>query len=413
MTDTPTTIALVHRLQTWLTRPRLLFFFSAFLIAQVGLFFYLESRPGMLDRTDKVRGKDFFILYLASYLVHHGQADKLYDQEFFIATEGTFVEFTDIVPRNPSVYPPHAALLLAPLGALPYDYAVIIWWCFQLLCFSLAGWLLYRQLLPSPQWRLTACLGFAAFYPVLSTFWNGQLAALLLLIFVVGLALRQRGRLILAGLVLSLLGLKPQLAVGLVIWLLLRRDWKVILGLCLGGLIQLALTAAALGYEVILAYLHNFQIIGKWFQLFAFSPDHQHAFAGTLSHWLPPDYRRWADFIHLGLDAIAAGFLFRAVRHRATAPHAELAIGMLFTIFVIPHLLTYDLVYLLIPVTALLSQLRSNPAYLLPITLIYASATLAPLYALLGFSLVPLALLIAIYLLAKCTDPEIPSATQT
>jgi len=391
----------VQRLQAWLTRPRLLFFFSAFLIAQVCLFIYAESKSGMLDRTGKVRGKDFFIFYLASYLVNYGETNRLYDLERFIAVEGTFIEFSETIPHNIWVYPPNLALLLTPLAQLPYDYAVVIWWCFQLLCFLLSGWLLYRVVNPEPAWRVTACLGYAAYYPLLSTFWNGQLAALLLLVFVTGLHLRRNGHLLLAGFVLSLLCLKPQLAVGFVLWLLLRRQWKLILGMCLGGLIQLTLTVCFLGFDVIIAYLQNFQVIGNWHRLHTWSPDHQHALAGTLSNWLPVDYRRWGTIVQLPFDVLAAWFLFNIVRRNVTVKAMEIAAAIIFTLFIIPHLLTYDLTYLLIAVAALLSQIREHPCYLIPVTLVYGFTTLAPLYALSGFSLVPAALLASLYLLSR------------
>ncbi len=387
----------VQRLQTGLTRPRLMFFFSVFLLAQVGLFFYFESTQGILDRNERVKGRDFLQFYLAGYLVSHGQSDRLYDQDYFFATQRSFVEISEFVPRYPSVYPPMSALLFSPFAAVTYEQAIVIWWIFQLLCIILSGVLLYRQLRPDIDWKLTAILGFASFYPVLNTFWNGQLSALLLLVLLVGLALCEK-RPTLAGMVLSILALKPQLLVGVVLWLIIRRHWRVLFGICLGSLFQLAIIITVFDVKILLAYLETSRVIAKLYPMLAISVDHQHALVGILAALFGAESRNWVICLHLVTIILAGWFLIRITRkHHAL----ELAAGIPFVLLTIPHLLTYDLTYLLIPVAVLLHQIRTHPFYLIPATLMYASATLSPLYAFLGCSLVPLALLLSLYLLAR------------
>jgi hypothetical protein len=89
--------------------------------------------------------------------------------------------------------------VFSPLSRLPYDAAVILWWLTQAACFLLAGYLLLREAQLPSAWRWTAAVVLAAFYPLISTFWLGQLAALLLLVFVAGLGLRRRGWCVLGG----------------------------------------------------------------------------------------------------------------------------------------------------------------------------------------------------------------------
>ena len=52
---------------------------------------------------------------------------------------------------------------------------------------------------------------------------------MLLLVLAGGLTLHKQGKATWAGLVLSILALKPQLAAGLVLWMLLRRDLRTLL----------------------------------------------------------------------------------------------------------------------------------------------------------------------------------------
>jgi Glycosyltransferase family 87 len=399
----------VQRLQALLTRPRLLFFFSAFLLAQVGIFFYLESVHGILDRNERVKGRDFLQFYLAGYLVTHGQADRLYDQDYFFETQLSFVDISEFVPRYPSVYPPMSALLFSPFVAVTYEQAIVVWWIIQLLCIVLSGVLLYRQLKPDVDWKLTAILGIVSFYPVLNTFWNGQLSALLLLVLVVGLKLCEK-RPILAGIVLSILALKPQLLVGVMLWFIIRRHWRVLFGICLGGLLQLAIIILVFDVKILLAYLETSRVIAKLYPMLAISVDHQHALVGILAALFGAESRNWVMCLHLATILLAGWFLIRIVRKNKTL---ELAAGIPFALLTIPHLLTYDLTYLLIPVAVLLSHIRTRPFYLIPATLIYASATLSPLYTFLGCSLVPLALLLSLYLLARSeTTNSSPSQVQ-
>src|SRR5262249_39042842 len=139
-------------------------------------------------------------------------------------------------PANP-LYPPTTGLIFCALASMPYDTAIVVWWLILATCFAAAFLLLLRWLSPPPAWRWTALLALAAFTPVSSTFWNGQLAGFLLLALVAGLDLHRRGWPFAAGLVLALLALKPQLALGPGLWLLLRLDWRALAGLASGVLI--------------------------------------------------------------------------------------------------------------------------------------------------------------------------------
>ena len=169
-------------------------------------------------------------------------------------------------PRwQPAVYPPTALVLLAPLGWLTYPQVVVAWAVINLLLVAaliallipLAGleWVrrdrLYVGLLVA--WAL-------ALGPVHSSLQLGQLAVLVTLLIVLGAALAFQGQNVGAGLLAALAtGLKPQLGVILVLYLLLRWRWRALL-------VAGALLAALLAIGHAQMRLHGVEWIGPWLQ---------------------------------------------------------------------------------------------------------------------------------------------------
>lgn len=398
----------------WLTRPKLTFFFVVFLLSQVTLFFALETTTGMLDRRGQVRGRDFLQFYIGGRIVASGEAHRLYDQELFHEIQLSLSEINDKCPRYFSTYPPMAALLFSSLGRLSYEQAICRWWLIQLACFISAAVVLFRSLEPSPEWRRTAWLGLAAFYPVLSTFWNGQLASLFLLCFVVGFELHHRCRPFEAGLVLSLLAMKPQFALGVGVWLLLRRDFWTLVGCCCGGLLQAAAVSFVMGPKILLAYSQATRSYPELFRMHFISADHQHAIAGIFTNHFGGTFAEMGMAIHF-LLALYAGFLLLRVinAHRCgadgiAASRLELSAAVIFILLLTPHLLTYDLSYLLVPIAyGLAARRKLEAAIAVPLSsVLYLFSTLAQLYLPLGFSFVPLAMVGALHVLATGCDRQ-------
>jgi hypothetical protein len=400
----------------WLTRRRLNWFCLSVVLTQLSLFLALESTPGVLDRFGKVRGLDFMQFYLAGRLAAVGEAHRLYDQDHFQAAQRTLVEINDQHPPYYSIYPPTVALLFAPLGRLPYGEAVVLWWLAQAACFLLAGHLLLREARLPPEWRRTAALVLAGFFPVISAVWNGQLAALLLVVFVAGLGLRRRGWPWLGGCVLSLLAVKPQLAAGVAVWLLLRRDARTGVGFGLGLLAQAGLVALALGPGVLADYLRDLPTLARIPQAYSYGPDYQHATAGTLRNLLGTRLGTFPTLAHLVVVGWAGLLLWKVVRARGPAAPAragaeggrpawrlEEAAVVLFCLLLPPHLLFYDLSLLLIPAFHLwAARLGQGDPEEAPVgALVYFCATFAVAYRFIGFSLVPVALLWGLHRLAR------------
>jgi hypothetical protein len=395
--DSPTSST---RLGNWLTRSKMDFFFGCFLFAQIALFVGLESTPGILDRQGRVRGRDFLQFYVAGRIAGQGEARRLYDQGYFLELQRSLVAFDEKRPPYLSIYPPQVALLFSPLGRLSYDRAIQVWWLVQAACFLIAGCLLHRILGPAPGWRHTAWLGLFAFYPVINTFWNGQLAALLLPILILGLGLYGHGHSVLAGAVLAMLAMKPQLAAGIALWLVLRGNLRAAAGFCVGVVLQTCVVAALLSPSVIADFARTVPLYSQHYRLQQFTPDHQHAVTGIIVALLGATYSRWAVLIQLLLVIYAGSLVLRIPRREwGIGVAQEVGTAVLFGLLMTPHLLTYDLTYLLIPITYLVSgtHVSGDPPLSWPAVLLYLGATLSPLYGFLGFSMMPILMIWALH----------------
>jgi hypothetical protein len=117
---------------------------------------------------------------------------------------------------------------LSPLGRLPYSTAVRVWWLLMTACALLC-------ILVHPSNSRLAFAAAMSSSPLLMTLVSGQDDALLCLIVVGGLHLRQRGKLVAAGAVMSLLAIKFHLFLLLPIAFLITREFAVLLGMMLGG----------------------------------------------------------------------------------------------------------------------------------------------------------------------------------
>jgi hypothetical protein len=384
------------------------FYLAAFLVTNIVIFFYLESAPGVLDRQDRVRGRDFLNFYVNGWIVASGNVERLYDHEYFLQVQETLAEVNSLRPRYYPVYPPTTALFFSPLSRLPYGSAIVAWWLISALCFAVSFWFLFQEIWPPRDWRRTVLLALAAFTPVMMTFWNGQLAGFILLLYVSGLRLHHRGRLLASGLVFSLLALKPQLATGVVLWLLLMRDVRTMTALALGVLIQVALTSALLGPEVYLAFVRNAPIYFKLAQIDRVDPSYQHALAGILSNLFGQDRSNWWKGVQAVIALYAAYLLWQVLRRHRTDERWQGSALTLFTLFASLHLLVYDLSLLLIPIVQFwrmrdddkISDAQGIGGIL------YLSAMLIPVYELTGFSLVPVVILWALYYLAHAPGPQ-------
>ena len=362
-------------------------------------------------------GGDFIQFYFSGTIVARGEAERLYDQPYF----RHFQESLRDDPQN-SLYPPTMGLLMAPLAGLSYDHALAAWWAIQALSILATGVIFYRRpwvhgARPLPRaWRINMLVALAALAPLWIAVGIGHLAPILLLVLAGGLTLHRQGRRGGAGLLLSLLALKPQLAVGLVLWMLLRRDVRTLLGLAAGFALQALAVALLLGPGRWLDYLHAMPAISASIHAYRYSPLFEQSFAGIASNVLEAaGLAAWqgpAMGIAYAITASAAlVMLCHTVWARRPCSRAsfsppdegglkptqpgknenyEYAGGVLFLVIFSPYFLVYDQMLLAVP----LVMLWSSPAWRWGVALFATTTVLAAnLSFLLGFSLTGVAAL--------------------
>ena len=136
--------------------------------------------------------------------------------------------------------PPPVLTLVMPFSLLPYRQAAVLW---LLLNTAILVWscTILWDLAGAPRHkRWVAYICGAVFVPTLMTLLLGQISIVLLLGLALFLRFVRDGRMIAAGAATTLLLVKPHIVylvgVALIAWWLRHRDWRVILGVALGGI---------------------------------------------------------------------------------------------------------------------------------------------------------------------------------
>lgn len=154
-------------------------------------------------------------------------------------TEGVY--WRECIEGHFWLYPPYMLYPYALASLIPplYAYALIV---VAIVALTVIGLGLLRDALADAERFETIAawiIGSNAFF---ATLVMGQHSALLLFGIAAGLRAIARGRHFEAGLFLGLLGVKPNLAVVFVLWLLVARRWRTLAGMSLAGAVLIATT---------------------------------------------------------------------------------------------------------------------------------------------------------------------------
>ena len=253
--------------------------------AMVGNFFLPAERAVSL----RTAGYDFLAFYTGGTFVRTGQSEKLYDLEAVRAFQHGMARETGIELRSGAVgpfwNPPIVAWVFAPLSALPYRAAFLVWTIINVGCLVGAITLLSRfvassplpcfrggqPLLEQPQRAAGAasCMGGAAMprehgalrnwrtwglvplltivsMALITSIGHGQNACLSLLILSATVALWRGGRFFFAGAIAGLLFYKPQLGAVVAAVMIVCCGWRALAGLAMTGAMLLVATLATL-----------------------------------------------------------------------------------------------------------------------------------------------------------------------
>ena len=288
---------------------------------------------------------DFFTFWLAGHLVTQGGSP--YDTAQWVAGYHQFE--ISLIPNPAFLYPIPLALLLAPLGLIPFHTAYIVWVTLtQVMILASLAVLLSLDANPRAKLFFIPLLaGIVLFRPTILTLTQGQVCGLFLFALVWIAFLWEKGKWFWGGFLLGLLALKPNLDLPilllLAIWLLRRKRWTALFGTLVSGIFVLI---AGLIYNP--AWVVQYWHVGS------------NKLAGTFGG-SPTVWGLGALICHnhatctLTLGGLAAllvllGFFRIVLRSRATLqPVPVLALAVTVTLLVTPYTWTYDQLLLILP----------------------------------------------------------------
>ena len=297
---------------------------------------------------------DFVSYWAAARLTVAGNPAGAYDLALHRSVELGAIPLRGALPF---AYPPCFLLLLAPFGLLAYPVAAVAW---VLLGVAAYGAGLRRWALP---W-----LAFS-FPPLLVNVITGQSGLLATAVLAGGIMLLPK-RPIVAGFLLGLLVVKPQLGLVIPLALLAGREWRVIAGAAASALGLVALSLLVFGWAPWQAWFGNAAVaasiasegLAGWHRMASVYGALREAGLASVAAWL----------VHAALALGAAGAAC-LVWYRRAEPEPRAAALAAATALASPYLFVYDSLILVLPFLWLIGRGR-HP---LPLALVWAILFLA------------------------------------
>lgn len=282
----------------------------------------------------KLAQPDFYVYYLAAQLGRaHGWA-AIYDPAVFLPS------VTAAVGKPlPYLNPPELAWLVIPLSFLPYSLAAWIW-----TGVLAAGFVLVWRLVAPVQglMRLIHGVGAAALLPVFVGILFGQVSLVVVAVVALSWWLLSRRRPWLAGVALSALILKPQIAFLVPLALLLAGYGRVFLAWLAVSVPLVIITLLSAGTAV-------FHHMSQSLHLVSGIPG---PIQSSLLRQLP------LSAAALGIAVVLGTSVLVVWRGRGSGPSGPIAIGLLSSMLVSPYVNFYDLSALVLAAWLIL---RLNP----------------------------------------------------
>lgn len=305
-------------------------------------------------------GGDFLQEWLGGWVVLHGDPARFYDVTYAreLQHDPALVGFAFDESRYlPLVYPPFYYVLVSPMALVSYDVAVWIWAGLMTAVFMAAVGLLVKGCDDkSSPWVIAACAMFA---PALENLNSGQKGAVCLLILVATYRLLRAERSFSAGLVFGLLAFKPQLAVVIGLGLMLRGNGRFACGAAV-TVATLVAVCLALGTDVCGQYMTFARGAAEYLQTAGYDLSKSHAWFGACTLLFGPGLP--AKLATAGACCLSLGIalLGRSTEWRPSGEDfpRRFAGLMLAGLLCSPHLYTYDLTILLLPIALAVSDRR-------------------------------------------------------
>jgi hypothetical protein len=301
---------------------------------------------------------DWLGFYTGGKFLIEGNAGDLYNPDLIHAWQEPligdyFIQF---------LYAPAFAILYAPLAWAPLSVARVIWTIITLVAALAAAWISSRWSGLSKQ---VSMLGIVAFPPLAYSLAVGQNSALTLLIFAGVAWLEWKGRQdylpgVLAGLALY----KPQLLIPLLIFWLVKKRWKSLLGFIGSGFI-IGVISLIISPGATLEYL---QFTFTFFQ----RAEQGGASTSNISSFaIQP-------VLGIIVAIVVLSILFLLSRQKNK--RYLIAILWLAPLLVTPYIIIYDMLLLALPISFLVPDLVRDRILQVGVGLIWLSTLFAPIF---------------------------------
>ena len=369
----------IEKFTNWLTPERLklypplipLFFIITWAISQ-----YLG--PGLLDGSGTIIGSDFLAFYNAGSFFVSDKMDKLYNfYEQYLFQKSVTAPF----PGNgffPFINPPFSAPFFALFSRSGYLEGLIYWWVVGLLLILFSIGILRNEMKSLKKYSMIKLMIMCfMFPPALIWFIHGQNTPITLFLFTLIFILLRQKYDFTAGILFGFLLYKPQLAIGIGVLILLKKRWHTLLGGCLGASFLLVV-----GFTTSTQAMHDyFQIFPHLTNIIRLSPNYQvlktplfnlvgelnypswglHSFFGFSSLLLDNIWKFGANLLTILLTIGSLTLIFFLWVKKKWDPGTKswdfrMAATLIISLLVSPHLFTYDLMLLVLPLGIIFSH---------------------------------------------------------
>ena len=233
---------------------------TLFLLLSVVLLLSLWRLAGWVVRfADESLQMDLSAFYTAGEALNHGLSPYLNHA----GRDPAIWDGVDLFLHSRFLYPPQVAVLFRPLAGLSYAGAKRLWLALSLAAVAASMLLTERVYGLRRRWALilTAAIGTALFYPLLTHLERGQIDALTLLLIVLAsiyIGKRTPRAEFSAGVLLCAATLLKLHCVYMLPFLVIRNKRRALLGYLAGGALIAALTAVVPGgIEATLGYVRD------------------------------------------------------------------------------------------------------------------------------------------------------------
>ena len=311
-------------------------------------------------------GSDFLQEWTGGYIWLSQQRSELYSADHFkqIQHDPNIVGFSWSESKfYPMVYPPFYYMLVSPLALLPYQLAMSLWIVAIGLTLGLTVFVWCKYFPPAERHWGKCLIASLAFYPILMCFNTAHKSILLLLILTSTFLLLHHRRSFSAGAIFGLIAFKPHLAILIGVAMLLKRQWQFVLGAIASAGTLVALSFVA-GPDLCSDYFQQCLAFGDYSTNAGYQISESHTLLSALQLTvdkasLPALYYMLAGtgvlFVIVALYWILRGTL----ETNSTRFRLQFSALVIATVLLSPHLYTYDLAILLLPIGLIMFALDS------------------------------------------------------